>query len=454
MDNVLQENLGFDNAAKETWEKMLPILEKELSIISYDVWIKTLTASDIVDGKLILIAASEGGKEFANTRYLTLIKAAMKLVNPLLTDVEVITEQEQPEVEREEKVEAPAAVRQETISINLKYNFENFVVGKANQLAVAAAKAVATEPGQIYNPLFIYGGAGLGKTHLMHAIGNYVRVSKPGLKVLFVSSEKFVNDLVNFIGGGKSGGDFREKYRTCDVLMVDDIQFISGKTATTEEMFHTFNELHAMNKQLVFTSDRPPKEIPDIDERLRSRFEWGFTADIQPPDFETRVAILRKKAQMLKCNIPLDVLNYMAECITGNVREMEGLLNKVILLSQLNETSPSLSLVKEALRDYGEKQEGSVTVDDIIDATCKVFSVNKSELIGKKKTKEIVEPRQICIYIITELMDLPLATIGNIFGGRDHTTIMYARDKVGEKIQTSVKTATDVSNVKNMIFKK
>jgi len=448
----------MNNAAYETWEKMLPILEKELSILSYDVWIKTLVPSDIYDEKLVLVAASEYGKEFVNTRYLPLIKAAMQMVNELLTDVSIITAQEKPESEKPEpeKVEEVVPVRQEIMSINLKYNFENFVVGKSNQLAVAAAKAVATELGIRYNPLFIYGGAGLGKTHLMHAIGNYIRVSNPSAKVLFVSSEKFVNDLVAYIGGGKNSAknDFRDKYRTCDVLMVDDIQFISGKTATTEEMFHTFNELHAMNKQLVFTSDRPPKEIPDIDERLRSRFEWGFTADIQPPDFETRIAILRKKAQMLKCNVPLDVLNYMAECITGNVREMEGLLNKVILLSQLNETSPSFELVREALKDYGEKQEGSVTVDDIIDATCKVFSVAKSDLIGKKKTKEIVEPRQLCIYIITELLDLPLATIGNIFGGRDHTTIMYARDKVSEKLANSVKTATDVSNIKNMIFKK
>ncbi len=446
----------MDNAAKETWEKMLPILEKELSILSYDVWIKTLAPSDICDGKLVLVAATEYGKEFVNTRYLPLIKAAMQMINPLLTDVNIITATEMPLIDKEGKQEEePVPVRQDSISINLKYNFESFVVGKANQLAVAAAKAVASDPGNVYNPLFIYGGAGLGKTHLMHAIGNYIRVANPSLKVLIVSSERFVNDLVAFIGGGKTGGiGFRDKYRSCDVLMVDDIQFISGKTATTEEMFHTFNELHALNKQLVFTSDRPPKEIPDIDERLRSRFEWGFTADIQPPDFETRIAILRKKAQMLKCNISLEVLNYMAECMTGNVREMEGLLNKVILLSQLNETSPSLSLVKEALKDYGEKQEGSITVDDVIDATCKVFSVTKADLVGKKKTKEIVEPRQVCIYIITELLDIPLATIGNIFGGRDHTTIMYARDKVSEKLNTSVKTATDVNNIKNMIYNK
>ena len=447
----------MDIAAKETWEEMLPVLEKELSILSYDVWVKTLEPVAIESGKLILKAASEYGREFVNTRYLPLIKAAMQMVNNLLNEVVIITAEEKPPVEKEEtaltvKTERPYG---DNVTINPKYNFENFVVGKSNQLAVAAARAVAAEPGKRYNPLFIYGGAGLGKTHLMHAIGNHLRITTPGLKVLFVSSEKFVNDLVASIGGGRSGGgDFRDRYRACDVLMVDDIQFISGKTATTEEIFHTFNELHAREKQLVFTSDRPPKEIPDIDERLRSRFEWGFTADVQPPDLETRIAILRKKAQILKCNISMEVLSSMAECITGNVREMEGLLNKVILLAQLNETAPSLSLVKEAMKDYGERKDGSFSVDDIIDATCKVFNVTRADLIGKKKTKEIVEPRQVCIYVITELTDLPLASIGNVLGGRDHTTIMYARDKVGEKITSSVKTATDVENVKNMVYKK
>ncbi len=235
--------------------------------------------------------------------------------------------------------------------------------------------------------------------------------------------------------------------------MVDDIQFISGKTATTEEIFHTFNELYDANKQLVFTSDRAPKDIPDIDERLRSRFEWGFTADIQPPDLETRIAILRKKAQIQKYNISMEVLAYMAECISSNVREMEGLLNKVILLSQLNETQPSIEMCKEALKDYSQKNDGEVTADDIIDATCKCFSVKREDLIGKRKTREIVEPRQICIYVITELLDLPLSTIGNMFGGRDHTTIMYARDKVAQSLSDS-RVKDNVDNIKNMVYKK
>ena len=275
------------NEARQVWEQMLPMLETELSILSYDVWIKSIEPLDIRDGKLVLMAASEWGKNTVNTRYLPLIKAAMNRANSLLTDVEVISKDEKDEFNEQAETfqikEEPISIAPEPMSISLKYNFENFVVGKSNQLAVAAARAVAEEPGLRYNPLFIYGGAGLGKTHLMHAIGNSLRDSHPRLKVLLVSSEKFVNELVKFIGFKGNGSSFRDKYRSVDVLMVDDIQFISGKMATTEEIFHTFNELYNANKQLVFTSDRPPKEIADIDDRLRSRFEWGFTADIQPP---------------------------------------------------------------------------------------------------------------------------------------------------------------------------
>ncbi len=445
------------NEAKRVWELMLPLLETEITILSYDVWIKPIEALDLRDGKLILMAPSEWSKNEVNVRYLPLIKAAMKNVNSLLTSVEIICPDEREKFATQQETykiqEEPINVTPEPLSINLKYNFENFVVGKSNQLAVAAAKAVAEEPGTRYNPLFIYGGAGLGKTHLMHAIGNSIRASQPKFKVMLVSSEKFVNELVKYIGREKDGEKFRDKYRNVDVLMVDDIQFISGKPGTMEEIFHTFNELYNANKQLVFTSDRPPKGIPDIDERLRTRFEWGFTADIQPPDLETRIAILRKKAQIQKYNISMDVLSYMAECISSNVREMEGLLNKVILLSQLNDTQPSIELVKEALNDYSQKSEGEVTYEDVIDATCKCFGVKREDLLGKRKTREIVEPRQICIYVMTEILDLPLATIGNIFGGRDHTTIMYARDKVAQ-MMSQQKTADDVNNVKNMVYKK
>ena len=445
------------NEAKHVWEQMLSLLETSMDILSFDVWIKPIEPLDIFDGKLVLVAASDWGKNEINVRYLPLIRAALNRVNSLFTDVEIISKDQKekyaPKEETYEIREEPIVVAPEPLSINLRYNFENFVVGKSNQLAVAAARAVAEEPGIRYNPLFIYGDAGLGKTHLMHAIGNSLRSSNPRLKVLLVSSENFVNDIVKYIGMAKDGQRFRDKYRSVDVLMVDDIQLISRKTSTIEEMFNTFNELYNANKQLVFTSDRHPKDIPDIDDRMRSRFEWGFTADIQPPDLETRIAILRKKAQIQKYNISMEVLSYMAECISGNVREMEGLLNKVILLSQLNETKPSIDLVREALKDYAKKEDNEITADDVIDATCKCFNIKREDLIGKRKTRDIVEPRQICIYVMTEILDLPLTAIGNIFGGRDHTTIMYARDKVAQSMSQQ-KTAEDVNNVKNMVYKK
>jgi chromosomal replication initiator protein len=319
----------------------------------------------------------------------------------------------------------------------------------------AAARAVADEPGIRYNPLFIYGGAGLGKTHIMHAIGNSVRVSNPSMRVLYVSSEKFVNEFIESIRTTKSkSSSFREKYRNADVLMIDDIQFIAGKSGTQEEMFHTFNELYNENKQLVLTSDRPPKEIPDLEDRLRSRFEWGLIADVQPPDLETRIAILQKKAQIEKYNISTQTLAFMAEHMSSNIRDMEGLLNKVIFLSRLYETEPKIETVQEALKDYADRTEEAVSADAVIECTCKYFGVSKDELVGKKKSREIVEPRQVCIYIITELLALPLASIGNIFGGRDHTTVMHARDKVAQNLNTSNKIRSAVQDIKDMVLKK
>lgn len=454
----------MDNNAKEIWQEVLPLLEKELTILSYDVWIKTLDAAGVSGDKLILAAAGEAGRDFVQSRYYDLIKRALAMTDCGLLDVEIITKdqlKDLPESDRVSQKEIAETVKEdskpsETVSINPRYNFENFVVGKSNKLAYAAARAIAEEPGTRYNPLFIYGGAGLGKTHLMHAAGNYIKLSRPDLRILFVTSEKFVNDLVAHIGIGHKGNTFREKYRSADVLMVDDIQFIAGKPATTEEIFHTFNELYDVNKQLIFTSDRFPKDIPDIDERLRSRFEWGFTADIQPPDLETRIAILHKKAQALKHNVPMEVLSAMAEAegVQSNVRKMEGLLNKVLMLAQLEGCPPSIEIVAEAAKDYGAAETGSVTADDIIDAVCRLFNVKKSDLTGKKKNREITEPRQLCIYTITELLNMPLAAIGNLFGGRDHTTILYARDKIAQSLKDNAKTRTDLENIKNMVNKK
>lgn len=447
------------DTARELWDKMLTALEIEVSAVNFDVWIKPLEAVCMIDGKLILSAPSLGGRNFVNEKFHDVMLTVLKNINPLITDMVIIEPNEKETYRTKEETfvidDADALPKVEANVINPKYNFENFVVGKSNQFMYAAARAVAEEPGRRYNPLFIYGGAGLGKTHIMHAIGNAVRISHPHLKVLYASSEKFVNEFIESIRTTKGKStNFRDKYRGVDILMIDDIQFIADKAGTQEEMFHTFNDLYQNNKQIILTSDRPPKEISPLEERLRSRFEWGLICDVQTPDLETRIAILQKKAQIEKYNIPTEVLTFMAEKMNSNIRDMESLLNKVIFLSRLYNCEPSLDTVREALKDYSDKTEDSITADAVIDCTCKYFGITKEDMLGKKKNKEIVEPRQLCIYIITEMLALPLATIGNIFGGRDHTTIMHARDKVSAAMNTNIKTKVSVQDVKDMVLRK
>ena len=453
------------NLAKDIWQDMLPILETEVNAISFDVWIKPLESLDVEDDRLVLLAPTEANRDAINNNLRPLIKKVLSSVNPLLTDITVITPSEVEsiggslaeavEAAEEKKSDEPAVPRMDATLINPRYTFDNFVVGDCNRFAVAAARAVAEAPGERYNPLFIYGGAGLGKTHIMHAIGNYIRKNNRHLKVLYVSSEKFVNELIASIRSkGGNTVDFREKYRSADVLMIDDIQFISKKESTQVEMFHTFNDLYQTNKQIIFASDRPPKEIPDLEERLRTRFEWGLIADVQPPDLETRIAILQKKSQLMKYQVPQDVLTYMAQREGSNIREMESLLNKVILLSKLYDKPLSVDLAAEAFKDYRKPQEEAVEAEDIIEATLKLYpNVTKEELIGKKRDKEIVEPRMICIYLISELLPLPMTSIGALMGGRDHTTIMHAKNKVVGLIAKDERIKSRVEDIRNMVFK-
>jgi chromosomal replication initiator protein len=336
--------------------------------------------------------------------------------------------------------------------INPRYTFDNFVVGECNRLAVAAARAVAEDPGENYNPLFIYGGSGLGKTHIMHAIGNYIRKHNRYLKVLYVSSEKFLNEFVASIRTGSV--DFREKYRSVDVLMIDDIQFIKGKDRTQEELFHTFNDLYQSKKQIILTSDRPPKEIPDIEDRLRTRFEWGLIADVQPPELETRIAILQKKADQEKYSVEDEVINFIAENCDTNIREMEGMLSKVCFYaSLLGKEKTTMDEVKEALKDHVSTNKQSLTADRIIDCVCKYYNISKEDLVGKKKNKEIVEPRQMCVYLINEMLNIPLTAIGALFGGRDHTTIMHARDKINSQVKVNPHIKTLVNDIKSQLLK-
>lgn len=445
---------------------MLPIIEPEVSTITFDLWIKPLEPVDVDENKLILLAPSELCRDNINRSLRPVITRVLTGVNPLFTGIDILIPSEmsqnrmaddEPEEETEQPETASPSPQMDATVLNHRYTFDNFVVGECNKFAVAAARAVAEKLGEQYNPLFIYGGAGLGKTHIMHAIGNYIRKHDQHKKVLYVSSEKFVNDLIASIRA-KSGStvDFREKYRSADVLMIDDIQFISKKESTQMEMFHTFNDLYQANKQIIFASDRSPKEIPDLEERLRTRFEWGLIADVQPPDLETRIAILQKKSQIEKYYVPEEVLNFMAQRIDSNIREMESLLNKVILLSKLYDKPVSVELAAEAFKDYAPKtKDEALTPDDVIEATLKLYpGLSREELLGKKRDKDIVEPRMICIYLISELLPLPLTSIGAVMGGRDHTTVMHSKNKVAGLISRDERIKSKVEDIRNMVYKK
>jgi chromosomal replication initiator protein len=326
--------------------------------------------------------------------------------------------------------------------LNPKYTFDTFVIGNSNRFAHAASLAVAEAPAQAYNPLFIYGGVGLGKTHLMHAIGHYTLSQNPNASVVYVSSEKFTNELINSIRDDRND-EFRNKYRNVDVLLIDDIQFIAGKERTQEEFFHTFNALHEANKQIIISSDRPPKEIPTLEDRLRSRFEWGLIADIQPPDLETRIAILKKKAKVENINVPNDVMLYIATKIKSNIRELEGALIRIVAYSSLTNKEVTVELAEEALKDIiSDSRPRQITVNLIKEVVSKSFNVKIEDFNSKKRTRAIAYPRQVAMYLCRELTDLSLPKIGDEFGGRDHTTVIHAYDKI----------STDVNN--NSEFKR
>ncbi|MCL2598308.1 MAG: chromosomal replication initiator protein DnaA [Firmicutes bacterium] len=444
------------SSVQDIWGNMLTSLETESSAISFDVWLKPLEPVDIVDNRLVLLAPSASARDFVASRFLNLLKATLQKHHTMLSEIELIDPLEMEKFsarEQKPKQEEPVATK-DAVTLLAKYTFDTFVVGKANQLAFATAQAISEEPGSRYNPLFIYGGVGLGKTHIMHAIGNKIRSTK-NLKVMYVPSDAFINDFIAGVRTGSShSNSFKDKYRSVDVLMIDDVQFFAGKEATQEEFFHTFNDLHQSGKQIVMSSDRPPKEIGGLPDRLRSRFESGIIADIQPPDLETRIAILQRKIQNDKQEVPNEVITYMAERISNNVREMEGALNKLVLLAQLEGVIPSVDLLKTTLKDFDEKSGSAPTMDGILDKVCKYYTLNPNELLGKGRTKDVAHARQLAMYLCTELLSAtPLASIGNYFGGRDHTTVMHARDKISKQLASDNKLKFIMSDIKELLTK-
>lgn len=445
----------------QIWNNILLETETKVSTLGYDLYINTLSPVGIYKDRLILMAESRALKNIVDNKYKDAIKKSMSKVFPSLVDVEIITEDDVDNITNlDTEVDIP--VTEEYMDdtdpgsqFMEQYTFNNFVVGKSNEYAAAVCKAVADNPGSKYNPLFIWGGVGLGKTHLMHAIGNQIRRTKPELKMLYTSSAGFTNELIEALldnNNVDTKKKFRKKYRSLDVLMIDDIQFLANKEGTQEEFFHTFNDLYLANKQIIICSDRPPKEI-NIEERLKTRFATGIIADIQPPNLETRIAILQKKCIEKKKSVDIKVLSLIAEKITTNIREMEGMLNRIISYSSLvGGDCNDMNIVNDALRDYIDSKKEIITIDRIVDETCEYFNVEKSALVGKKKNKEIVFPRQVCIYLITDLLSTPLIAIGEYFGGRDHTTIMHARDKISDDVKNNATIATQIKDIKDRIF--
>lgn len=441
------------------WERALKHLKVSVSTIAYSTYIEQLKPVDLIGSKLILSTKSELFASEVARRLVDKIREALKLVGTGVTDIKLYVEGSTEDYLARKGV-APVQSDIDSTPINPKYTFDTFVVGSSNRYLYAAAKAVAENPADSYNPLFIYGGAGLGKTHIMHAIANYIKQNNPLKTVLYATCEKFTSDLITTIRQGKAysqeGMNFRNKYRNVDVLIIDDVQFLAKKQSTQEEFFHTFNELYSQNKQIVLSADCHPKEIELLSDRLKTRFEGGLMAQVLPPDIETKIAILQKKAELRKYILSLDVALYLAEISDNDVRSLEGMLNKVIFASMLHEEPITLELAKEALNESapsdGEKEV--LTTDSIIDAVCNFYKIQRSDLLGKKKTKEVVEPRQICAYLMTEFLSIPLVTIGQALGGRDHTTVIHARDKISELIKENTRVNTEIKDLKNMILKK
>ena len=444
----------------DQWKKVLNKLENEVTAVTFDLWINTLTPIQYANDELILMAPSVNAKNQVNQPGIfEKITKCVRLEFTPYTFVRVTESQEYEETIRRQEKELDKIMENSPnlkSKFNKKYTFENFVVGKSNQVVCAAMQRVAENPSLGFNPLFIYGGVGLGKTHLLHAVGNYLNEHRPNLNVLYVTCEKFTNDYVDSIRNGKdkSNLDFRDKYRSVDVLMIDDIQFISNKMGIQEEFFHTFNDLYQNNKQIIIASDRSPKDMSALEERLRSRFSSGLIQDIQEPDYETKVAIIKKKCSQEGYLVDDNVVDFIAQKTGTNIREMEGILSKVVFYSSLlGKSHASMEDAHEALKDYGETERTDLDADKIINTVCDFFKVTKEELIGKKKNKEIVEPRQLCVYLINDMLNIPLTAIGAIFGGRDHTTIMHARDKIGNQVKTNPHIKTLVNDIKSRLLK-
>lgn len=449
-------NSHFD----QVWEDALVIIEKELSKPSFETWLKSTKPISLADNLAVICVPNDFAKDWLESRYVQLIKGAIDSVANTDVSLKFILPHQIEETFKApplEPVKKPfkQRVHNEDIvpsCLNPKYTFDTFVVGNNNRFAHAASLAVAEAPAKAYNPLFIYGGVGLGKTHLMHAIGHYILEQTPAAKVVYITSETFTNDLINSIRDDQTEA-FRNRYRNMDILLIDDIQFVAGKESTQEEFFHTFNALHAANKQIIISSDRPPKEIPTLEERLRSRFEWGLITDIQPPDFETRIAILRKKAQLENLNVPNEVTIYIANKIHANIRELEGALTRVMAYASVTNSELTQDLAAEALKDIiPANKPKQISIKMIQETVSEFYNMRLDDFKAKKRTRAVAFPRQIAMFLCRELTDSSLPKIGEEFGGRDHTTVIHAHEKISTDLKTDQNLTNIINELKNRIM--
>ena len=448
--------------AEQAWQSVIGQLQMEMPRASFDTWVRDTRVASYDSGIVTVGVRNAYARDWLESRLMSTVSGLLTNILDQATDVRfVITNgsESNPSENAAPEGSLPAAgsdvdypevepVKQRNSTINPRYTFDNFVVGANNRLAHAASQAVAEKPAGAYNPLFLYGGVGLGKTHLLHAIGNSCH--QRGLSVLYVSSEEFTNDMVNAIRT-RTTQAFREKYRSADVLLIDDIQFIAGKEGTQEEFFHTFNTLHSQNKQIIVSSDRPPKSMVTLEERLRSRFEWGLIADIQLPDLETRQAILRYKAERLGRNIPDEILDTIARRVQSNIRELEGALNRIVAFADLSGSALTPNLVEIALSDL-LPQARTITPEQVLNIVARAFNMTSERLLGRDRSQVVALPRQIAMYLIREESNASLPQIGLVMGGRDHTTVMHAVEKISDKLETDDQLRKQVFKIREQLY--
>lgn len=442
---------------EEKWSEILLTVkrEHELTDISFNTWLKPLQIFSIQNNRIFVLVSSEQmGLTYISKKYYLPLKVAVAEITGMEYEIEFVL----PEQAR--KLKMPHSARQATTeeaersNLNPNYTFDSFVVGNNNRFAQSASLAVAESPGEIYNPLFLYGGVGLGKTHLMHSIAHFIQENHPGMKVLYVSSETFTNELIEAIRNGNNTAmsRFREKYRSIDVLLIDDVQFIIGKESTQEEFFHTFNELHVAKKQIILSSDRPPKEMETLEERIRSRFEWGLLADIGSPDYETRMAILKKKAERDGFELSDEILNYIAVNIKSNIRELEGALNKLMAYVNLVQTEITMEIAQKELQNIiSPDKPRIVTPQLIMEVVAEHFGISIEQILSKSRSNDVAKPRQIAMYLCKNMTDASLEAIGKVLGGRDHSTVVHGIKKVAEDVSADEAVAKTVETIKKKI---